>query len=451
MPHQNRKKYTDSRDVGEIQVTGNFAYQFLVNAYRLYADTSHTKKITFFTIMMGVAALWLCSGKTLSEPGITIADCPSFDDDARPGTAAWQSMDMAQLDPMLVQLVQELDVRMEKKYSSKPPIGLSSQAYVESCQELAIRIQRHIPYAINSEVLKRILSDSSFSIRIETAEVMFQRYGDGSDDAPPRGVFEYISNTLIITWSDNVSDRELLQVLSNELNHAGVYAAQGNKQGAERVLLSNGQDLVNVMEKGFQEIKRYQAIFEKYIASNSIFTVMPAELKALSKVLENYVPFAPFNARFSMAQHNGLLRQLKAEQKTTGIVRSQEKIGRLLTPPGIFPAEIIKDAERCVRFNPKYSKKDSYMFYKLSFPLGGSSLAKMKYFFLDMRLMELMTSSYTETGAFSKTHGISSFAAEIASNIEMLLPAVKEFFFKGFCEKFSELHQVDNYCTRPEF
>lgn len=334
-------------------------------------------------------------------------------------------------DPELHRLISKVGIVYTDDYHDT---GISHERYEKVFWQMVKKIRDNLPYAANTEVLKKVLrqskqdpKDPGHCILITSPSLMKNM----------RGAYDFETDRIRIVWDPDMTDTELRQILQNEYSHASMCAARRTEVGNNSActLHPTPMALHKTILDGFDKIETYRKNFFKYLDKKQLNkkTQPSKKLDTFLKEVASYEPFEG-HLKVSTKAHQNILKSSGVEKRSDG---------RIYIPKDtMINGKPIQ--EECLS-RPIKVDKDT-MDYRITWAVGDTLEAKAKAFFIDMaQSYGRYRSGYNAFFQTSEAHKV----AEMASDIEMLTSNLKHFFFQKFCSMLSDFHSVDDYCERP--
>lgn len=331
-------------------------------------------------------------------------------------------------DPKILEdLVAKMPIVLQCKAFEK---GFSEQS--ESVIKMKQLIRQLIPYAINNEILIKILKSPGFNIEIRLPNRITGKLFDGG--------YSSQENTIIIPLDDYnpATQGNLLNILSNELNHAAVCAKRRAQVGNSHECTSfpNIVTMAEAYEEGLKNLNEAIEDFLDYQKSGSI-NPPNNKVQHFLNTLEGYQPV--------LTQHyiDVTLHETIINNPAVQILSD----GRLFIPKNFMILGKDKEAARDMDlYVEQVTKYNNTVQYTISCNKDSSLISKAYTFILYRRLMNTQhKSGYSE---LTRKHGDPVRTSELVSDVEMFPPKMQRLYFRKLCRHLSQFHEVDNYCSR---
>ncbi len=302
---------------------------------------------------------------------------------------------------------------------------------------------------INCDVLRAVLLDNSFSIRIASkreAKAVVNNKGKSSFHAA--GYYNSQKNMIGICYNHNASNSTLTKLLSNEFHHAAITRTNRDLVGkpAYSVFAALDKDgnisdefshqLWNALLDSNARIQKFliAAISKKY--GPKLDSAQREMLKALIKVSEGYIPLEYYHV---------VSRSDFEEMKNNDVIR-HDKSGHLFLDTQF--AVFIKGG-RFQRYILDAEEKGDQVRFKLAHAVPNSN---SKFDIPYAALLDIVHqyAQYYEGiyGLYSgvKEDGGNVMLIEWLSTIEEFSDGIKQLIFPELCDYLTKYHEVEDYC-----
>lgn len=328
---------------------------------------------------------------------------------------------------LLEDLVAKMPILLQCKAFEK---GFSEQS--ESFVKMKQLIRKLIPYAIKNEILIKILKSPGFNIEIRLPNAITgERYNGG---------YSYQENTIIIPLDDYnpATHGNLLNILSNELNHAAVCIKRQAQVGTtpECTNFPNAAVIKEAYEEGLKNLNEAIEDFLNYQKAGG--TLPPSsKVQHFLNTLEGYQPMLTQHS-IDVKLHETIINHPAVQTLPDG---------RIFIPKGfIILGEDIEAAKDMDLYVEQVTKYDNTVRYTISCNKDTSLISTANTFILYKRLMNTKhKSGYSD---LVRKHGDSMRISELVSDVEMYPPKMQRLYFRKLCRFLSKFHEVDNYCSR---
>ncbi|CAN5304823.1 hypothetical protein BH10PSE19_BH10PSE19_10490 [soil metagenome] len=320
--------------------------------------------------------------------------------------------------------------------------GPSGRRWISLIEGEVSKIKTLLPQTIHPKLLLKILEDPTFSIELVAYNDANLTGGGKSVGAMAR--YLPISNKLLIGSDTDMSDKEKLSVLRNEMNHVAIrYTNYGKQSSPEKNLpapheaikilrpaIKDGWKTDPVLAKqhgetlkaGFDRIKTFKNLLKqsKHFKHGSLADKRAKdELNKWLKVVKNYTPL------------------IYAEEMPTSAYRELEKIFKKEHGKTIIPHPTAQGY-----FISKETAPGGVIL-RYSFLKSGEIKDRAAAFIMDVEKYERSTGTQ---GGYSHYSDREDLDLELSSFIQEVDPNILEHFFPEWCSYFSDYHEVEGYC-----
>ncbi len=310
--------------------------------------------------------------------------------------------------------------------------GFTQEEAEKALIKLKNLVRSNIIYAVNLDVLKKIVTPRNFKIMIV----------DPKSIEGAIGSFDPNINQIEIAFLTYFTDETMRIALKDEFDHAAVCLMRKPRTGFNKdcVLHENFEDIEKAIIAGYKKISEYEHLLEDYLEAKKL----DKTFKPSAQLNEFFNYLAPYelehiHARRALEDHCKTLKYVPGTTAQNGVMfipKHHIYLGRELNP-------------RAVNIKLSYINPKEVI-YDVQWYTDNNIISKAQAFFEDIRtwISRFKTDAlYNNPGTLFNNRNAKK-VSEKASHLAHLPPQLLHLYFDQYCQLISQDHQVKDYCTK---
>lgn len=327
---------------------------------------------------------------------------------------------------------------LRQETAAKP----SGSEWISLMEEEITMIKKLLPETVHPELLLKVLNDPTFSIELVAYNDPHLTGGGESNGAMAR--YLPLSNKLLIGSDTDMTEKEKLSVLRNEMHHVAVRYTNYLKQSSPQKNLPTPRESIKVLRPMIKDgWKKDHKLAEEH-------------REALTGGFNRITHFKNLLNQSKRFQH-GSLTDKTAKNKLNEYLTAVKNY-QPMTHVEVWPVSIYRELKKAfkeengkwvipIKELPRYlvgvriNRDEAIVRY--NFLKSEDIKDKAKAFIHDA---EAFKESMGPKGGYSHYSAAEDLGLELSSFIQEIDPGILKSFFPEWCNYFSRYHQVNDYC-----